>query len=221
MTQKIHKLFNYQLEIPRLRHNEQQCDSARDDKKLTFTHMSLLWILIGVLIVLGLWLILSYNGLISLRNRSDEAWSDIEVQMKRRYDLIPNLINTVKGYATHEASVFEQVTKARASAMGAQTLEEHAQAEGMLTNTLKSLFAVSENYPALQASQNFLELQHELRDAEDKIQAARRFYNGNVRVYNTSLQSFPVNMMAKSFAFTAKEFFNMPENEKVVPEVKF
>ena len=183
--------------------------------------MSPLWILIIVLVLIGLWLILSYNGLIGLRNRADEAWSDIEVQMKRRYDLIPNLVNTVKGYASHESGVFEQVTKARAAAMGAQTLEEHAQAEGTLTGTLKSLFAVSENYPALQASQNFLELQHELRDAEDKIQAARRFYNGNIRQYNTSLQSFPTNLMAGMFAFTAKEFFNMPENEKVVPEVKF
>lgn len=183
--------------------------------------MSTLWIIIIVLVLVGLWLILSYNGLITLRNRVDEAWSDIEVQMKRRYDLIPNLVNTVKGYASHESSVFENVTAARSAAMGAHTLPEHAKAEGELTNTLKSLFAVSENYPALQASQNFLQLQHELRDAEDKIQAARRFYNGNVREYNTRLQSFPVNMIAGTFAFTAKEFFDMDEAEKVVPEVKF
>ena len=183
--------------------------------------MSILWIVLIVLVLLGLWLILSYNGLISLRNRADEAWSDIEVQMKRRYDLILNLVNAVKGYASHESSVFENVTAARSNAMGAHTLPEHAQAENILTNTLKSLFAVSENYPALQASQNFLQLQHELRDAEDKIQAARRFYNGNVRGYNTSLQSFPVNMIAGTFAFTAKEFFDMDEKEKVVPEVKF
>lgn len=183
--------------------------------------MSTLWILIIILVLLGLWLILSYNGLIALRNRSDEAWSDILVQMKRRYDLIPNLVNTVKGYASHESSVFENVTNARAAAMGASTLEEHAKAESALTGTLKTLFAVSENYPALQASQNFLELQHELRDAEDKIQAARRFYNGNARAYNTSLQSFPTNIMAGMFAFTKKEFFEMAENEKAVPEVKF
>ncbi len=183
--------------------------------------MPTLWIVIIVLVLLGLWLILSYNGLIALRNHVEEAWSDIEVQMKRRYDLIPNLVNAVKGYAGHEAGVFENVTKARSAAMGAHTLPEHAKAEGELTNTLKSLFAVSENYPALQASQNFLQLQHELRDAEDKIQAARRFYNGNVRAYNTNLQSFPVNMIAGTFAFTAKEFFDMDEAEKVVPEVKF
>jgi len=183
--------------------------------------MSLTWILVIILALLGLWIILSYNGLIALRNHVEEAWSDISVQMKRRYDLIPNLINTVKGYAAHEASVFENVTKARTMAMQADTLEDHAKAENMLTGTLKSLFAVSENYPALQASQNFLELQHELRDAEDKIQAARRFYNGNTRSYNTKLQSFPVNILANMFAFTAKEFFNMEESEKAVPEVKF
>ncbi|MCX6715224.1 MAG: LemA family protein [Candidatus Uhrbacteria bacterium] len=183
--------------------------------------MPILWILIILLVLLGLWLILSYNGLISLRNRSEEAWSDIEVQMKRRYDLIPNLVNTVKGYATHESSVFENVTTARTAAMGAHTPAEHAKAESALTGTLKTLFAVSENYPVLQASQNFLELQHELTDAEDKIQAARRFYNGNIRAYNTSLQSFPTNLMAGMFAFVKKEFFEMPENEKVVPEVKF
>ena len=183
--------------------------------------MSTLWIIVGLVILLGLWLILSYNSLINLRNRAEEAWSDISVQLKRRYDLIPNLVNTVKGYAAHESSVFENVTKARATAMGARTMEEQAQAEGTLTNTLKSLFAVAESYPALQASQNFLELQRELTDAEDKIQAARRFYNGNTRNFNTGLQTFPTNLIAKMFAFTAKEFFNMPENEKVAPEVKF
>ncbi len=183
--------------------------------------MSILWILIVILVLLGLWLILSYNGLISLRNRADEAWSDILVQMKRRYDLIPNLVSTVKGYATHEASVFEQVTAARTAAMGATTIDEHAKADSALTGTLKTLFAASENYPSLQASQNFLDLQHELRDAEDKIQAARRFYNGNARAYNTSLQSFPVNMIAGTFAFTKKDFFEMAESEQAVPEVKF
>lgn len=183
--------------------------------------MPILWIVVGIIILIVFWFILSYNSLISLRNRVEEAWSDISVQMKRRYDLIPNLINTVKGYATHESGVFERVTAARTAAMGAHSLSEHAEKESALTSTLKTLFAVSENYPALQASQNFLELQHELTDAEDKIQAARRFYNGNVREYNTSLQSFPVNIIAGSFGFTAKEFFNMPESEKVVPEVKF
>ncbi|MEK7452526.1 MAG: LemA family protein [Patescibacteria group bacterium] len=183
--------------------------------------MQIIWIVVGVIILLGLWFILSYNGLINLRNRAEEAWSDINVQLKRRYDLIPNLINTVKGYASHESSVFENVTKARSAAMGAHTMGEHAQAENMLTNTLKSLFAVAESYPALQASQNFLELQHELTDAEDKIQAARRFYNGNVRNYNTGLQTFPTNLLANMFAFTVKEFFQIDESEKSVPEVKF
>lgn len=183
--------------------------------------MTILWILIGLLVLLGLWVILSYNSLIRLRNHADEAWSDIEVQLKRRYDLIPNLVNTVKGYAGHESSVFQKVTEARTAAMGAHTLKDHARTEGMLTETLKSLFAVSENYPALQASQNFLELQHELRDAEDKIQAARRFFNGNVRGFNTHLQSFPTNMIAELFGFVAKEFFDMDEAEKILPEVKF
>ncbi len=183
--------------------------------------MTLLWILVGIVLLIGLWLILTYNGLIRLRNHAEEGWSDIEVQMKRRYDLIPNLINTVKGYASHESSVFQNVTKARSVAMGAQTLEDHAQAENMLTNTLKSLFAVSENYPALQAAQNFLELQHELTDAEDKIQSARRFYNSTVRHYNNAFQSFPTNLMVKAFAFTVKEFFNAPDEVANVPEVKF
>jgi LemA protein len=188
---------------------------------LIFSSMEPLWIIVGLLVLLGLWVILSYNALIRLRNHADEAWSDIEVQLKRRYDLIPNLVNTVKGYASHESTVFEKVTEARTTAMGAHTLPEHAKAENMLTSTLKSLFAVSENYPALQASQNFLELQHELRDAEDKIQAARRFYNSNVRGFNTHLQSFPTNTIAGVFGFTAKEFFDMDEKEKVTPEVKF
>ncbi len=183
--------------------------------------MQPLWILIGIIILIGLWLILSYNGLITLRNRVEEAWSDINVQLKRRYDLIPNLVNTVKGYATHESSVFENVTKARAAAMGAHTMGEQAQAENALTGTLKTLFAVAESYPALQASQNFLELQHELTDAEDKIQAARRFYNGNTRNYNTGLQTFPTNMMAGMFGFVKKDFFEMAESEKATPEVKF
>lgn len=183
--------------------------------------MTPLAIVLIILFILGLWLILSYNGLVALRNHVDEAWSDISVQMKRRYDLIPNLINTVKGYASHESSVFENVTRARAAAMDASTLKEHAAAENALTQTLKSLFAVSENYPTLQASQSFIELQRELTDAEDKIQAARRFYNGNVRTYNTRVQSFPTNLIAGLFAFVQKEFFQMEESEKAVPHVQF
>jgi len=183
--------------------------------------MELYYAIALVLLILSLWVILSYNSLVHLRNRVEEAWSDIEVQMKRRYDLIPNLVNTVKGYASHESGVFEKVTVARAAAMGARSLKDHAQKEGELTETLKSLFAVSENYPALQASQNFLELQHELTDAEDKIQAARRFYNGNVRILNTKIQQFPTNVMATPFGFKAKEFFDAPEEVNQVPTVSF
>lgn len=167
------------------------------------------------------WLILTYNGLISLRNRVEEAWSDIEVQLKRRYDLIPNLVNSVKGYAKHEEGVFTKVTEARSQAMQAKTPGEHAQAENMLSDTLKSLFAVAENYPALQAAGNFKHLQTELVDAEDKIQAARRFYNGNVRDFNTKLQVFPTNVIAGMLGFKAREFFDAPDSVNETPEVKF
>jgi LemA protein len=156
-----------------------------------------------------------------LRNRTDEAWSDIEVQLKRRYDLIPNLVNTVKGYAKHEDSVFSKVTEARSEAMQAKTPSQHAKAEGMLTETLKSLFAVSENYPDLKASGNFLHLQQELVDAEDKIQASRRFYNGNVRDFNTKMQVFPTNMIVNILGFKKYDFFDAPDNVNSTPEVKF
>lgn len=183
--------------------------------------MELTWILLIILAVVLLWLILTYNGLITSRNRVDEAWSDIEVQMKRRYDLIPNIVNTVKGYAAHEEGVFTKVTQARAAAMGAKTMKEHAQAENMLSETLKSLFAVSENYPALRASDNFLQLQHELTDAEDKIMAARRFYNANTRDFNTKLQVFPANLIAGTFGFVKREFFDAPDVALETPQVKF
>ncbi len=183
--------------------------------------MELIWVIAILLVVIILWLILTYNGLIKLRNRVEEAWSDIEVQLKRRYDLIPNLVNTVKGYAKHEEGVFTKVTEARTAAMGAQTMTEHAQKENMLSETLKSLFAVAENYPQLQASENFLHLQHELTDAEDKISASRRFYNGNVRNFNTKLQVFPTNMIGGSFGFEARKFFDAPDEQLVKPEVKF
>ncbi|EKE20299.1 MAG: LemA-like protein [uncultured bacterium] len=174
-----------------------------------------------ILAVLALGLVAMYNGLITLKNRVDEAWSDIDVQLKRRYDLIPNLVNTVKGYATHEKELFEKVTAARTAAMGAQTPHDKEQAENMLSGTLKSLFAVSENYPDLKANQNFLELQRELTDTEDKIQASRRFYNGNVRDFNTKLQVFPTNILAGMLGFTAREFFAAEEAEREVVEVKF
>ncbi len=181
-------------------------------------------ILIVILAVLGvtaLWLMMVFNGLIRLRNRVDEAWSDIEVQLKRRYDLIPNLVNSVKGYAKHEENVFTKVTEARANAIGAQTPAEHAQAEGMLTGALKSLFAVAESYPTLQASENFLHLQRELVDAEDKIQASRRFYNGNVRDFNTRLQVFPNNLVAGVLGFTKYDFFDAPDEVNATPNVQF
>src|SRR3989344_5790603 len=154
--------------------------------------MDIITIIVLVVIVgVAVWLIASYNGLVTLKNRAKEAWADIDVQLKRRYDLIPNLVQTVKGYATHERELFEKVTQARANAMGAQGVKEKADAENMLTSTLKSLFAVSEAYPDLKASVNFLELQRELTDTEDKIQAARRFYNTNVRDLNIKVESFP------------------------------
>jgi len=183
--------------------------------------MTPLIIILAVVGVIALWLIAVFNGLIRSRNRVDEAWSDIEVQMKRRYDLIPNIINTVKGYAKHEEGVFTKVTQARTAAMGAKTPGEHAAAEGMLTETMKSLFAVSENYPALKANENFLHLQKELVDTEDKIQASRRFYNGNVRDFNTKIQVFPSNLIAGTMGFKKYDFFDAPEGSEAVPEVKF
>ena len=179
------------------------------------------FIVLGVVAVLILWAIFIFNKLIALRNRTDEAWSDIEVQMKRRYDLIPNLVESVKGYATHERELFENVTKARSTAMGATSAADHAEAENALTSTLKSLFAVAENYPQLQASQNFLHLQTELSDAEDKIQAARRFFNANARDLNISIQTFPANLIAGMLSFTKREFFDAPDEVHQAPQVKF
>ena len=178
-------------------------------------------IIIIVAAAVVLWIIAIYNGLIKLKNRTDEAWSDIDVQLKRRYDLIPNLIETVKGYAAHEKEVFEKVTEARTSAMSATAPADKTQAENMLSGALKSLFAVAEAYPDLKANQNFLELQRELTDTENKIMAARRFYNGNVRDFNTKLQIFPTNIIAGILKFTKREFFEAEEGEKTLPKVKF
>ncbi|OGI60896.1 hypothetical protein A2814_01205 [Candidatus Nomurabacteria bacterium RIFCSPHIGHO2_01_FULL_38_19] len=173
--------------------------------------MRYLLIVFGVLVI---WVIYIYNSFISLKNRAQEAWADIEVQLKRRYDLIPNLVNSVKGYATHESSVFENVTKARSIAMGAQgPTKEHAEAENMLTGALKSIFALSEAYPDLKANQNFLALQNELSDTENKIQAARRFYNTNVRDLNIKTESFPSNIVASLFRFSKMEFFDLADND--------
>ena len=173
-----------------------------------------IYILLGILAFVIIWLIGVYNGLIRLKNRVEEAWSDIDVQLKRRYDMIPNLVETVKGYASHERELFEAVTKARAQAMQAGTVEGKAQAENVLTGALKSLFAVAENYPDLKASDNFAKLQDELSDTENKIQAARRFYNGQVRDFNTKLQVFPTNMIAKQLGFTLREFFEITDEKE-------
>jgi LemA protein len=183
--------------------------------------MEYLFILPAILVLIAIWFILVYNGLITFRNRIEEAWSDMEVQLKRRYDLIPNLVETVKGYAKHEDSVFTKVTEARSAAMGAKTMKDHAQAENMLSETLKSLFAVAEAYPQLQSAGNFLDLQKNLTDAEDKIQASRRFYNGNVRDFNTKLQVFPTNLIAGMFGFTKKDFYDAPDEVNEAPKVSF
>ncbi|HBT81509.1 hypothetical protein A2757_01185 [Candidatus Giovannonibacteria bacterium RIFCSPHIGHO2_01_FULL_48_47] len=174
--------------------------------------MTTLWIILGVVAVVILWLILAYNRLITLKNRAKEAWSDIEVQLKRRYDLIPNLVQTVKGYAKHEQSAFENVTKARAEALkGGGTAHEQAVKENMLTGALKSIFAIAEAYPELKANTNFLELQRELSDTENKIQAARRFFNSNVLELNNKIEIFPSNLVAGAFGFKKEEFFDLDE----------
>jgi len=181
-----------------------------------------MYILLGIIVLVVLWGVFLYNRFVSLINRAKEAWSDIDVQLKRRYDLIPNLVNTVKGYATHEAAAFENVTKARSAAMGAQTPEEKGKAENMLSGALKSIFAIAEAYPDLKANQNFLELQRELSDTENKIQAARRFYNTNVRDLNISVESFPSSVIANIFKFGKMELFQLEEAAARNPvEVKF
>ena len=187
--------------------------------------MTTLYVILGVVVVVALFVIAMYNGLIRLKNRVDEAWSDIDVQLKRRYDLIPNLIETVKGYAAHEQATFEKVINARNQAMAAQQggdAEAQAKAENTLSGTLKSIFALAESYPDLKANQNFLELQRELTDTEDKIQASRRFYNTNVRDFNTKIQVFPNNMIAGWLKFTARKFFEIEDAaERKNVEVKF
>ncbi len=174
------------------------------------------WVLLGLIVLVLLFLWVTYNALVKLKIRVDEAWSDITVQMKRRADLIPNLVKTVKGYAKHEKGVFEEVTKARSEVVNQANAspKEAAKADNMLTDALKSLFAVAEAYPDLKASQNFSELQAELVDTEDKIQAARRFYNGGVRDLNTKIQLFPNNIFAGMLGFKEREFFDVDESER-------
>lgn len=185
--------------------------------------MTLFYIVLVVVVVLVIAFIAIYNGLVRLKVRVDEAWSDITVQLKRRYDLIPNLVETVKGYAAHEKEVFEKVTEARANALNAQGVKETAVAENQFEGALKSLFAVSENYPQLRATENFQQLQAELTDTEDKVMASRRFYNGGVRDLNTKLQVFPSNMVGSMLGIKPREFFevdNQADVEKPI-SVKF
>jgi len=172
------------------------------------------WIILAIVAVLVIYLIFVYNSLVTLRTRSEEAWSDIDVQLKRRYDLIPNLVNAVKGYAKHEKEVFEKVTQARTAAISAEGIKEQEKAENELSKTLKSIFAVAENYPALRANENFLELQGELSETENKIEASRRFYNANVRELNIRIQSFPSNTVANAFKFEKKNLFEIEASQK-------
>ncbi|MDD5568894.1 MAG: LemA family protein [Candidatus Pacebacteria bacterium] len=179
-------------------------------------------IIFAIVVVILLYIAAVYNSLVVARNRTQEAWSDIDVQLKRRYDLIPNLVETVKGYAAHESGTFEKVIQARNAAMSAQGAKAKAEAENVLAGTLKTLFALAENYPELKASANFLELQRELRDTEDKIQASRRFYNGNAMELKTKIESFPSNIFANLLGFKPMEFFEIEdESQKQAPKVDF
>ncbi len=180
-------------------------------------------IVVGLVVIVGIYLWVTYNSLVTLKVRVDEAWSDITVQMKRRADLIPNLIETVKGYAAHEKAVFENVTKARAESLSAQGPAELAAAENHMQQALRSIFAVAEAYPQLQASQNYLQLQAELVDTEDKIQASRRFYNGGVRELNTKIKVFPNNLIARNLGFTERDFFEVSDFAAIAepPRVQF
>ena len=176
--------------------------------------MNISWIILGIGAVIIVWAVWAYNRFVALTNRTEEAWSDIDVQLKRRYDLIPNIVETVKGYAAHEAGTLQKVTDARTAAMGATTVAGHAQAENMLTGALKSLFAVSESYPDLKANSNFIELQRELSDTENKIQAARRFYNSVVQDLQNALEQFPTNILGGMFGFKTREFFALDAGEE-------
>jgi LemA protein len=178
-------------------------------------------IILIIVLLLVIYFIYQYNSLITLRNRVKNAWSQIDVQLKRRTDLIPNLVETVKGYATHEKTVFENVTKARSSLMNAKTVQENAEANNQLTDTLKSLFAVAENYPDLKASENFRQLQAQLSETEDKIAYSRQFYNDTVLMFNNKVQVFPSNVLANLFHFTEEEYFEVADSERSVTEVKF
>ena len=181
----------------------------------------MIWILLALVVVAVLYLVVAYNGLVRLRNRIENAWAQIDVQLQRRYDLIPNLVETVKGYAAHEKGVFEQVTQARASAINAQGVAAQAQAESMVTSALKSLFAVAEAYPDLKANQNFLALQEELSGTEGKIAYARQFYNDTVQGYNTKIQQFPTVFIARTMGFEEREYFEADDTSRGPVRVQF
>ena len=182
------------------------------------------WVVLGVIVVLVLWIIMVYNGLVAMRQRVGQSFADIDVQLRQRHDLIPNLIETVKGYAAHERGTLDDVIKARNAAMGAQSTTDKAAAENMLSGALGRLIALSEAYPNLKANENFMQLQNQLRDIEDKIAAARRFFNNAVQEYNTGIQQFPAALLAGPFGFTPKDFFDLGTERQVVgevPQVKF
>ncbi|MFH0875242.1 MAG: LemA family protein [archaeon] len=183
----------------------------------------MLWLIIlgAVVAVVVLWLVFTYNGLVTIKNEVDNAWAQIDVQLKRRFDLIPNLIESVKGYMKHEKEVLENITKARAAVMEAKTVDKKAEASNMLSSTLKSLFAVAENYPKLQANENFMQLQEELAGTENKIAYSRQHYNDSVMRYNTTIQLFPTNIIAGMLTFVKKDFFTAPDEEKQNVKVKF
>ncbi|MBW3644801.1 MAG: LemA family protein [Actinobacteria bacterium] len=183
--------------------------------------MTIVWILLGIVVLLGVYAVVLYNGLIKLRNRIENAWAQIDVQLRRRYDLIPNLVETVKAYATHERETLESVTRARAAAINAGSVGEQAQAENMVTSALKSLFAVSEAYPDLKANQNFLQLQEELSGTEGRISYARQFYNDTVFRYNTKIQSFPALLIAGPLQFRPREYFEADDTSRGPVQVEF
>jgi LemA protein len=182
---------------------------------------SVVWVILGIIGLVLLWLIFTYNRLVVLRNRINNAWSQMDVQLRRRYDLIPNLVETVKGYAAHERETFEMVTKARAAVTSAQTVADQAQAQNMITAALKTLFAVAENYPELRASQNFMMLQEELSGVEGKIAYSRQFYNDTVLLYNNAIQVFPTSMIAGGFGFGARDYFEMEAAARAPVQVSF
>jgi LemA protein len=179
------------------------------------------WIILGIVVLLVLWLFATYNGLVTKRNRTDNAWGQIEVQTKRRYDLIPNLVESVKGYASHESATFERVVQARNAAQSAQTPGQQAQADNLLTGALRQLFAVAEAYPQLRASENFQQLQGELSETENKIAVSRQIYNDSVLTFNNAVQTAPSNIIAGLFNFKVREFFDAPEAAAEPPKVQF